>query len=115
MKGFLFDENVPARLTFAPSLPIVSSFRALRRSAADSELWNLAREQELVIVTKDADFADRILVSTPPPWIVHLRFGNLRRRDYHALLARWWPRIETLLPAHKLIAIYEDRIEAVGS
>lgn len=115
MKGFLFDENVPARLTFAQSLPIVSSFRVLRRSAADSELWNLAREQALVIVTKDADFADRILVSTPPPWIVHLRFGNLRRRDYHALLTRSWPRIEALLPEHKLIAIYEGRIEAVES
>ncbi len=112
MKGFLIDENLPARFTFAPSLPVVSSSRALHRSAEDSDLWEFAREQELAIVTKDADFSDRVLASAPPPWVVHLRLGNMRRRDFHALLARLWPRIEALLPEHKMIAVYEDRIEA---
>ncbi len=113
MKGFLIDENLPTRLTFGPSLPVFSSSRAINRSAGDSELWEFAREQELAIVTKDADFSDRILVSVPPPWVVHVRFGNMRRRDFHALLARLWPRIEALLPEHKMVAVYEDRIEAV--
>jgi predicted nuclease of predicted toxin-antitoxin system len=49
---------------------------------------------------------------TPPPWIVHLRFGNLRSNDYHALLAKVWPNTEALLPAHKLICVYRDRIES---
>jgi predicted nuclease of predicted toxin-antitoxin system len=49
---------------------------------------------------------------TPPPWIVRLRFGNLRSKDYHALLARVWPSIEALLPARKLICVYRDRIES---
>ena len=114
MNGFLIDENLPGRLTFVPSLPVVSSSRAIHRSAGDSELWELAREQELAIVTKDADFSDRILVNAPPPWVVHLRFGNMRRRDFHLLLARLWPRIEALLPEHKLVVVYEDRIEAMG-
>lgn len=113
MKGFLIDENLPARFTFVPSLPVVSSSQAISRSAGDSDLWEFAREKELAIVTKDADFSDRILVSVPPPWVVHLRFGNMRRRDFHALLARLWPRIEALLPEHKMVAVYADRIEAV--
>ena len=58
-------------------------------------------------------FSDRILVSQPPPWVVHLRIGNLRRADFHAFLARVWPQIEALLPAHKLVNVYLDRIEAV--
>ncbi len=115
MNGFLIDENIPARLTIASSLPVLPSAITLRGSAEDSELWNFAREKNLVIVSKDSDFADRILASTPPPWIVHLRFGNLRRRDFHALLARSWPRIEALLPEHKMVAVYEDRIEAMRS
>ena len=52
------------------------------------------------------------MLSAPPPWIVHLRFGNLRRKEYHALLAKMWPHIEALLPTHKLICVYADRIEA---
>jgi predicted nuclease of predicted toxin-antitoxin system len=113
VKGFLIDENLPARFTFIPSLPVVSSSHALHRGAGDSDLWEFARGQDLVIVTKDTDFADRILISAPPPWVVHLRFGNLRRWDFHALLARLWPRIEMLLPEHKMITVYPDRIEAV--
>ena len=44
---------------------------------------------------------------------MHLRIGNLRRADFHVFLARVWPQIEALLPAHKLVNVYLDRIEAV--
>ena len=98
-------------MKFLPSLPVVYS-DILGGSPSDTRLWNYARERELIIVTKDADFSDRIMLDLPPPWIVHLRFGNLRRKDYHALLAKMWPNIEALLPAHKLICVYHDRIEA---
>jgi predicted nuclease of predicted toxin-antitoxin system len=111
LNGLLLDENLPRRLTFVPSLPVTFS-DSLGVSPPDSALWNHARDGSLVIVTKDADFSDRIMISVPPPWIVHLRFGNLRRKDFHALLTKMWPRVEALLPAHKLICVYRDRIEA---
>jgi predicted nuclease of predicted toxin-antitoxin system len=111
LTGFLFDENLPRRLTFTPSLPVTLSV-TLGKSISDRMLWNHCRAKSLVVVTKDADFSDRIMQETPPPWIVHLRFGNLRGKDYHALLAKVWPSIEALLPAHKLICVYRDRIES---
>ena len=113
MKGFLFDQNLPARLAFRPALPVIAS-TALGPSPTDSELWEHARLERLAIVSKDADFSDRIIIGTPPPWVVHLRFGNLRRRDYHALLARVWPQIETLLQSHKLVNVYADRVEGIS-
>lgn len=96
MKGFFFDENLPQRILFSPKLPVVS-ISDLGSSPTDSEVWEFARQRELVIVSKDADFSDRIIVQTPPPWVVHLRFGNLRKKDFHALLSRVWPQLETLL------------------
>jgi predicted nuclease of predicted toxin-antitoxin system len=72
------------------------------------------QKHDLVIVSKDADFSDRIIASSPPPRIVHLRFGNLRRNEFHALLARVWPQVESLLKTRKLVNVYADRIEAVG-
>lgn len=113
MNGFLFDENLPRRLTFSPSLPVIAS-ASLGVSPSDTALWTQGRDHSLVIVTKDADFSDRIMLTSPPPWIVHLRFGNLRRREFHALLGKMWPHIEALLPAHKLICVYQDRIESFG-
>lgn len=111
MKGFLFDENLPARLTFTPALPVVFS-TSLGQRPSDAVLWDHGREHALAIVSKDTDFSDRIMLASPPPWIIHLRFGNLRRKEYHALLTKMWPRIEALLPDHKLICVYADRIES---
>ena len=112
MKGFLLDENLPGHLRFTPSLPVVH-VAALGNSAPDSFLWDWAKEHKFVIVTKDADFSHRILLSLPPPWVVPLRFGNLGRQAFHELLAKVWPRIEDLLPGHKLIDVPADRLEAV--
>ncbi|MEO5959071.1 MAG: DUF5615 family PIN-like protein [Opitutaceae bacterium] len=77
MKDWLLDQNLPARLGFTPTLPVVSA-ASLGRNPTDSQLWDHAREHELAIITKDADFSGRIILQTPPPWVVHLRFGNLR-------------------------------------
>ena len=113
MKGFLFDENLPRKILFSPKLPIVTVSQ-LGPSPSDSDLWNFARQHELVIVSKDADFSERIILQHPPPWVVHLRFGNLRKRDFHALLARVWPGVESLLNSHKLVNVYSDRLEGIG-
>jgi len=113
MKGWLLDQNLPARLTFTPALPVTTA-TAIATNPTDSQLWQHAREHQLAIVTKDADFSDRIILHTPPPWVVHLRFGNLRRRAFHAALARVWPQVETLLKTHKLVNVHLDRVEGVS-
>ena len=113
MNAYLFDENLPARITFTPRLPVIHC-SSLGTSLSDTHLWEHTRQNSCVIVSKDADFSNRIILSSPPPWFVHLRIGNMRKRDFHALLARVWPDIEQLLPAHKLINVYQDRIEAVS-
>ena len=112
MKGFLLDENLPSRLQCSPSLPI-TAFSQVSRHPSDSDLWHHARQHELVIVSKDADFSDRIILQSPPPWVVHLRFGNLRRKEFHARPARVWPQIEGLLKTHKLVNVYADRLEGI--
>ena len=68
---------------------------------------------DLASVTKDADFSQRIVLSAPPPRVVHLRVGNMRGRDFAAWLERIWPQIETAIATHKLVNVCRDRIEAV--
>lgn len=38
MKGFLFDQNLPARLTFKPSLPVTASI-SVGSNPTDTGLW----------------------------------------------------------------------------
>jgi predicted nuclease of predicted toxin-antitoxin system len=113
MKGFLFDENLPQRFQFSPGLRVIPVSQ-IGPSPTDTEVWEFARQRRLVIVSKDADFSERIIMRQPPPWVVHLRVGNLRRREFHALVARVWPQVEALLKSHKLVNVYADRIEGIG-
>ncbi len=82
-------------------------------SLKDWALWERATQDSLVIMTQDADFTERILAQQPPPWVVHVRTGNMRVADFRALLDSVWPRVWGLLEDHKLVVIYRDRLEAV--
>ena len=113
MTGFLLDENLPNNLLFSPSLP-VKHVRELGQSLADKDIWTYAKENHLIIVTKDADFTERILISEPQPKVVHLRFGNIKRTEFHAHLAKIWPRIEELLNSNKLVNVYINSLEATA-
>ncbi|QLE56853.1 DUF5615 family PIN-like protein [Nostoc sp. TCL26-01] len=111
MNGFLFDENLPSKIQFTPSLPIIH-VSILGDSPSDTHIWHYAKENGLIIVTKDADFSDRLMLDLFPPKVVHLRFGNMRKSSFHSLLACVWSQIEDLVIDHKLINVYLDRIEA---
>ncbi len=113
MRGFLLDENLPDRLRLALPLPVAHS-TDIGKSPGDEEIWEYACARELVIITKDADFCERIMLGAPPPWVVHLRVGNLRRAQYHEFLVRNLPKVLSLLPAAKLVTVYLDRIETVS-
>lgn len=110
----LLDKNVSARLRGSFNVPVVH-VSEWTRSLKDRALWARAREASLVIVTQDADFTERMLAQEPPPWVVHVRTGNMRVADFRALLDAVWPRIWDLLAEHKLVVLYRDGLEAVRS
>ena len=112
MRGFLFDENLPRVPSLQTRVPVTHALE-LGSRMTDSQLWEHAQQNDLVIVTKDADFSKRIVLIEPPPRVVHLRVGNMRGRDFTAWLERIWPQIESTIITHKLLNVYRDRIEAV--
>ena len=112
MKGFLFDQNLPRRIRFQASFPI-EHVTILGKDLSDHQIWIYAQEHDLVIVTKDADFSDRIIVQSAPPKVVHLKFGNMRRNEFHQFLQMVWPRVEYLIMRHKMVNVYKNRIESI--
>ena len=108
----LIDENLPAHLAEALG-EIGLAATELGDQPTDEALWQFARREGLVILTKDADFFDKLVVQGAPPKIVWLRTGNMRRADLVAFLAQQWPRIRTLLDQADLVEVHADRIEAI--
>ncbi len=68
------------------------------REAEDESIWDYAQTHEMVIVTKDEDFAERVQLSFSGPAVVWLRVGNCAK----AALFSW------LLP---LLPDVIDRLE----
>ncbi len=50
-------------------------------SAADSAIWRYAIDNAAVLITKDEDFSDQVLLGGPAPVVVWVRAGNLTRRQ----------------------------------
>ena len=112
MAQFLIDANLPYKFSVWHG----DSFERVfdhDDSWSDMEIWRYAQDNDLTIVTKDADFSDWIMLSSPPPRVVHFRIGNMKIRDFHGFVQRIWPNIEQLVICYKLIIVYLDRIECV--
>ena len=55
MNGFFFDENLPAKILFTPSLPIVH-VSVLGRSPRDTEIWQYAKDKNWLLLRKMQTF-----------------------------------------------------------
>jgi len=89
---FLIDVNLPYRFSLWAAVNFVHA-RDLGERWSDSQLSAYARERGLIIVSKDADFSDRALVSSPPPKVIHICFGNMKMRDVDELISRQSPSL----------------------
>jgi len=67
-----------------------------------------------VILTKDADFFDRLSLEGAPPKVVWVRVGNVRRSELEARLVMQWPAIVAMLSTADLVELHADRLEAVS-
>jgi predicted nuclease of predicted toxin-antitoxin system len=87
----LFDENLspklPSRLSdvFPDSLHV----REVGMNATiDPIVWDYAKDNDLMIVSKDSDMHDLSLVFGNPPKVIWLRLGNCSTRQVESLLRR---------------------------
>ena len=80
------------------------------RDAEDVELFEAARRfQDIVIVSKDSDFADLVTQRGKPPQVLWLRFPNRRTIQIQVLLQSAFPEVLRLLQAGEaLVEIADD-------
>ena len=81
---------------------------------SDAQLWEYARSEGLVIVTKDADFRILSLAGRSPPKLVHVRFGNMKMQQFFNAMTGRWPEVTALLPQYRFIEVWTDRVVAIS-
>lgn len=85
----LFDQNLsrflPARLVdLYPDGAHVSDHGL--SEALDSEIWELAKRDGYILVSKDDDFRQRSFVEGAPPKVICVQLGNCSTRDLELIL-----------------------------
>ena len=95
----LLDNNLPPRLVCRLDVlfPLSEHVFALGLDrASDLEIREFARQEEFVIVTKDADFSDLCVLRGFPPKIIWIRLGNCTVNDLEKLLRAHYEKTEQL-------------------
>lgn len=94
----LLDANLSRRLVPALQHDFPGSSQValmgLER-ASDADLWQVARDQGFVLVTKDDDFTDLQALRGYPPKLVILRLGWATARTSRSRTLCWAPQDES--------------------
>ena len=93
----LFDENLSHKLVWrlADLFPNSTHVRDVGlKESDDPPVWDYARNNDLVIVSKDADMHDRSLLFGYPPKVIWVRLGNCSTLDVENLLRREFAAIK---------------------
>lgn len=112
MNQYLIDANLPYRFRLWHNQNYFH-VNDLDDEMPDSQIWEYAKEKNYVIVTKDADFSDRILLLSPPPRIVHIKLGNMKLNEFHFRMNSVWQQVEAFVVNYKLVRVFLDRIECI--
>ena len=112
MKKYLVDANLPLKIK-AWQTDEFEFVNQINDEWTDSEVWDYAKQNSLTIVSKDSDFSHRIIVSNPPPKIIHIKIGNMKLKDFNSAIEKLWTTAQKLSESHKLVNVFIDRIEAV--
>jgi predicted nuclease of predicted toxin-antitoxin system len=111
MKLLLFDENLSPNLAdrlmdIYPGSVHVSSVGL--GNEFDRAVWEYARQNDYMIVTKDADFSEMSILMGFPPKVVWIRRGNCSTRDIENLLRENYDAISNLSdsPSTGILALY---------
>ena len=65
--------------------------------APDEDVWRIALERGLVIVTRDSDFQERAQIAIEAPRIVWIRRGNCSTAEIEGLLRNAAARIAVMM------------------
>jgi predicted nuclease of predicted toxin-antitoxin system len=109
---FLIDANLSCKIPIWRGIQFVYQADIDPRMS-DTAIWEYARLHNMVIVTKDADFTDRILFAEPPPKVIRVGFGNMKKTVFRLAIANVWSDVLEILPDCKYIHILPSSIEGI--
>jgi predicted nuclease of predicted toxin-antitoxin system len=78
------------------------------RDATDSKIFEEARSQNVVVMSKDNDFTNLIERHGPPPQIIWVTCGNTSNAKMRQILSKTLPKAKELLDQEEAVVEISD-------
>lgn len=106
---FIIDAQLPRRLVFVFRNAGHDAIHTLdlpqQNTTSDTEIINVAMQEDRVVVTKDADFVETFILSRRPPKLLVIATGNIRNAALDTLLLSALPAIVAALTTHDYLEL----------
>ena len=89
MPKYLIDVNLPYFFSLWNSEEFIHQ-KDINDEWTDEKIQEYATENKMTIMTKDSDFSNKIIFREPPPKVIHIRFGNMKMKEFHAAMKKHW-------------------------
>lgn len=112
MSKFLVDVNLPKYFSFfnQENFEFVAD---LDLSMSDEDIWEYAKKNSRVILTKDSDFYHKALATEANVKVVHFQLGNTTLQDLHQYFKQHWETIVSMLVEGQLILAEKEKISII--
>lgn len=80
---------------------------------SDSDIWNYAKENNLIVLTKDSDFYYRAISDEKSVKVIYFKLGNQKLSELHLYFSNNWNLIKDKIESHWFILASPYEIEII--
>jgi len=102
--NYLVDESLPSTIPFWNKKKFAHA-SGLVNICYDTDIWQHALENDLVIITKDTNFYYRSLAASGSPKVVWVRTSAIKKKKFNKRLKACWKKVEKQLLLKSFIVL----------
>jgi len=115
---FIVDAHIPKKLSLFLSWKGYDSIHTLdlpnKNWTKDSEINQISLDEKRVLISKDLDFIESLLISNKPYKLIYLSTGNITNKMLLEIFSKNIEQIVELVSRNRLIEITNDSIVLKG-
>ena len=111
---FILDAQLPKKLSIFLQYRGYDSIHTLdlpnQNRSKDSELNNLSIEEKRVVISKDMDFVESLLISNKPYKLLYINTGNISNKQLQEIFSKNLEDIVVYLNENRFIELTYENI-----
>jgi len=115
---FIIDAHLPKKLSLFFTWKGYDSLHTLdlpnKNATEDSEINQISLDEKRVLITKDLDFIESLLISNKPYKLIYIATGNISNKKLLEIFSKNIEKIVETLQENRLIEITENEIVVKG-